>query len=215
MLSLMMAPTAGRWRMRATTMAPVRVAVVVVSVVVMMVTVVGVIATPGVTRLSGAAAASRGRTVLVLAPHNTLVLRCSIPAMRFEVFSHVGRPQGAAAHPSIGSRRGLSGSRWLPFSMTEQPARDADSGRKHKDSTQKARPNQSVPNHQTAVAKNAKESNCNFSCPRPRIARALNLASQPCVSRPVDGLCRRRSDAFNGLGESEPPLSNALIDMPK
>lgn len=80
---------------------------VVVSVVMM---VVGVVATPGMMRLSGAAAASRVQTVLVLAPHSTLVLRCSIPAMQFDVFSHVGNPQGAAACPSISSRRRIE---WL------------------------------------------------------------------------------------------------------
>lgn len=55
--------------------------VVVVSVVMMVVMVVGVIATPGKMRLSGAAAASRVQTVLVLTPHNTPVLGCSIHGM--------------------------------------------------------------------------------------------------------------------------------------
>ena len=81
--------------MRATAMAVVRVAVVMVSVVV----VVRVIATPGKMRLSGAAAASRVRTVLVLTPHNTPVLGCSIHGMRVDVFSHVGKGASSSSIP--------------------------------------------------------------------------------------------------------------------
>lgn len=81
-------------------MAVVRVAVVVISVVVMMmvVIVVGVIATPGKMRLPGAAAASRVRTVLVLTPHNSAVLRRGVHGVRIDVFSHVG--EGASSSSS-------------------------------------------------------------------------------------------------------------------
>ena len=81
-------------------MAVVRVAVVMVSVVV----VVRVIATPGKMRLSGAAAASRVRTVLVLTPHNTPVLGCSIHGMRIDVFSHVGKGASSSSIPKHRAR---------------------------------------------------------------------------------------------------------------
>lgn len=77
------------------------VSVVVVVVVVM---VVGVIATPGKMRLSGAAAASRVRTVLVLTPHNTPVLGCSIHGMRIDVFSHVGKGASSSSIPKHWAR---------------------------------------------------------------------------------------------------------------
>ena len=72
---------------------------VVVSVVVVMVTVVGVIATPGMMRLSGAAAASRVRTVLVLTPYSTAVIRCSIDALRFDVFGHGEKRASSSSIP--------------------------------------------------------------------------------------------------------------------
>jgi hypothetical protein len=80
-------------------MVVVRVAVVVVSVVMMLVVVVGVIATPGQMRLSGAAAASRVLTVLMLTPHTTAVLCCSIHALRSDVFSHVGKGASSSSIP--------------------------------------------------------------------------------------------------------------------
>lgn len=70
---------------------------VVVSVVMMVV--VGVIATPGKMRLSGAAAASRVRTVLVLTPHNSVVVGCSIHGVRIDVFSHVGKSASSSSIP--------------------------------------------------------------------------------------------------------------------
>ena len=80
-------------------MAVVRVAVVMVSVVVVVVVVVRVIATPGKMRLSGAAAASRVQTVLMMTPHNTPVVGCSIHGMRIDVFSHVGKSASSSSIP--------------------------------------------------------------------------------------------------------------------
>lgn len=80
-------------------MAVVRVAVVVVTVVMILVMVVGVIATPGQMRLSGAAAASRVQRVLVMTPYNTAVLGCSIHALRSDVFSHVGKGASSSSIP--------------------------------------------------------------------------------------------------------------------
>jgi len=52
---------------------------------------------------TGARARAAVRAVLAM-PHNTLVLRRSIHAMRFDVFRHVGKP--AAEYHGTGSRRG-------------------------------------------------------------------------------------------------------------
>ena len=74
---------------------------VVVSVVMM---VVGVVATPGMMRLSGAAAASRVQTVLMMTPHNTPVVGCSIHGMRIDVFSHVGKGASSSSIPKHRAR---------------------------------------------------------------------------------------------------------------
>ena len=73
-------------------------------VVVVVVMVVGVIATPGKMRLSGAAAASRVQTVLVRTPYNTAVLGCSIHALRSDVFSHVGKGASSSSIPKHRAR---------------------------------------------------------------------------------------------------------------
>ena len=107
----------------------------------------------------------------------------------------LGRAQAAAAaaaaYPSTGSRRGLSGSRWLAFSMTEQPARDADWSQASKQASTKtqeaqmARPDhvQSVGTSSSAAQQLASNREGNsiaiFSTPRPRTTRVLCIASQP------------------------------------